>query len=371
MKNLYTKNEFLIHKDEIFLNEGIVTGLFKGLFNSVAKLANKIKGTKEIDKIFTQYKGLIDQTFTKFGNIGAAEQASTAVQQPKQTQLSGAKKQNSNFEYNSSEVLNEVEMAGSGVGATPTDQNTDQTKQNTANQQTADKKNTEEQKNLVNLTPQKIAELSKITQTRIDELKKQFDAAINQVITRLSKNPNYSSDKLNQYALVQKSAFMTYVYDQWYAIYQKAGDKKKIAELVKVKQQNEANYKKAIADLNTKMSEKQQVVDVVTQGKYIYHNSKGKDITVTVVGKELGKDENGKEDTSDPKYKGMWKVKSGDSLFWISPESFKAKAKEAATTTETTVAPATTETTTVAPATTETTTVAPATTETTTVAPAI
>lgn len=339
MKNLYTKNEFLIHKDEIFLNEGIVTGLFKGLFNSVAKLANKIKGTKEIDKIFTQYKGLIDQTFAKFGNIEAAEQASTAVQQPKQkqSQLSGATQQYASFEYNSSEVLNEVEMAGSGVGTTPTDQTkpdqtkqntTDQTKQNTANQQTADKKNTEEQKNLVNLTPQKIAELSKITQTRIDELKKQFDAAINQVITRLSKNPNYSSDKLNQYALVQKSAFMTYVYDQWYAIYQKAGDKKKIAELVKVKQQNEVNYKKAIADLNTKMSEKQQVVDVVTQGKYIYHNSKGKDITVTVVGKELGKDENGKEDTSDPKYKGMWKVKSGDSLFWISPESFKAKAQQ-------------------------------------------
>ena len=105
------------------------------------------------------------------------------------------------------------------------------------------------------------------------------------------------------------------------------------------------------------MSEKQQVVDVVTQGEYIYHNSKGKDITVTVVGKELGKDENGKEDTSDPKYKGMWKVKSGDSLFWISPESFKAKAKEAkakaakakeaaTTTTTTTVASATTETTT-------------------------
>ena len=321
MKNLYTKNEFLTHKDEIFLNEGIVTGLFKGLFNSVAKLANKIKGTKEIDKIFTQYKGLIDQTFAKFGNIGAAQQAvgtpqTTPTTTP--TQSGTTQKQNASLEYNSFDILNEAEAVA------------DQTKQNNV-----------EQKNLVNLTPQKIAELSKITQTRIDELKKQFDTAINQIITRLSKNPDYSSDKLNQYALVQKSAFMTYVYDQWYAIYQKSGDKKKIAELVKVKQQNEANYKKAIANLNSKMGEKQKVLDIVTQGNYIYHNSKGKDVTVTVIGKELGKDENGKEDTTDPKHNGMWKVKLGEDVFWISPESFKAKA--------TTVAPTATETTTVAP----------------------
>jgi len=320
MINLYTKNEFLIHKDEIILNEGVITGLFKGLVNSVAKLANKIKGTKEIDKIFTQYKGLIDQTFAKFGNIGAAEQASKAaptqpVSQGGTTVPQSGTTQNKSFEYNSFDMLNEDEAV------------VDQNKQNTT-----------EQKNLVNLTPQKIVELSKITQTRIDELKKQFDTAINTVITKLSKNPDYSSDKLKQYVLVKKSEFMTYVYDQWYAIYQKSGDKKKIAELVKVKQQNEANYKKAIADLNSKIGEKQKVIEIVTQGNYIYHNSKGKDVTVTVVGKELGKDENGKEDTSDPKHKGMWKVKSGESLFWISPESFKVKA---ATTTETTtVAPA-------------------------------
>jgi hypothetical protein len=346
MKNLYTKNEFLTLRNDDILNEGLVTGLFKGLFNSVAKLANKIKGTKEIDKIFNQYKGFIDQAFAKLGNVGTAEQAATAATTPttkqnKQQPISGTTQQNASFGYNSFDILNEVETAPTTPSAKATVKN-------------QEKQNTTEQKNLVNLTPQKIAELTKITQNRIEELRKQFEVAIDAVITKLTKNPNYSSDKLNQYAMVQKNAFMTYVYDQWYGFYQKVGDQKRLTELVKVKKENEAKYKQSIAELNTKLGEKQKKVDVVTAGNYIYHNTKGKDITVTVIGKELGKDENGNNDATDPKHNGMWKVKSGDASFWISPESFKAKATET-----TTVAPATTETTTVAPATTtETTTVA-------------
>ena len=43
MKNLYSKNEFLtLKQDDILLNEGFLGKMFKSLWNSTVKLANKI-----------------------------------------------------------------------------------------------------------------------------------------------------------------------------------------------------------------------------------------------------------------------------------------------------------------------------------------
>ena len=173
-----------------------------------------------------------------------------------------------------------------------------------------DKQNTKEQKNLVNLTPEKIAKVSKLTEDRITQLKTQFETEVNNIIKRLSKNADYSSDKLNQYSVVMKNQFNSYIYDQWYGFYQKAGDQKKLTELAKVKKENEAKFKQSLDLLNTKISEKQQQIEIKPEGKYKYFsNQDKKDIDVTVIGKALGKDQAGEDDKDKPEHNTMWQVK--------------------------------------------------------------
>ena len=192
--------------------------------------------------------------------------------------------------------------------------------------------NTQEQKNLVNLTPEKLAEISKRTQARLDEIKKQFETEVNGIVARLSKNPDYSSDKLAKFSTVMKNQFNSYVYDQWYSFYQKAGDQKKLGELTKVKKENEAKFKKSLDELNTAISEKQQQVQVATGKKYTYFSKTNKkDIQIDVIGKALGQDEQGKQDTENPEHNAMWKVKGPDGgTFWVAPIAFKKEVAPAA-----------------------------------------
>jgi hypothetical protein len=187
--------------------------------------------------------------------------------------------------------------------------------------------NTQEQKNLTNLTPEKLAEISKKTQERLDEIKKQFETEVNGIVARLSKNPEYSSDKLAKFSTVMKNQFNSYVYDQWYNFYQKAGDQEKLVELTKSKKEAEAAFKKSLDELNTAISEKQQQIQVVKGKKYTYFSkTDNKEIEVTVIGKALGQDEKGAQDTEKPEHNTMWKVKTAKGgLFWIPPTAFKAE----------------------------------------------
>ena len=74
------------------------------------------------------------------------------------------------------------------------------------------------------------------------------------------------------------------------------------------------------------MGEESQQIEVKKGGKYTYHSkSQNKDITVSVLSAGLGTDENGKVDKTKPEYKGMYKVKSGENVFWVSPTALKGK----------------------------------------------
>jgi len=298
MKNLYTKNEFMsLHSGEEVLNEGLMS-MFKSLWNSTVKLANKIKGSKEITAVYDKYAKLIDDAFAKMGNIGAASTATAPASAPVTTTAATTLAPVTESAIYEAEVVPPV--------------------------QNAEKQNNQEQKNLVNLTPEKIAQVAKLTENRIAELKKQFDGEINAIVARLSKNPNYSSGKLTQYSVVMKNQFNSYLYDKWYGFYQKAGDQKKLTELTKVKKENELKYKQSLDALNTQLGEKQQQLQAAKGKKFTYFSKKNNaDIEVEVIGNALGQDENGQPNTEKPEYKNMWKVKSDKGVFWISPSSFK------------------------------------------------
>ena len=311
MKNLYSKNEFLIRQDGDMINEGFIGKMFKGLWNSVMKLSNKVKGSKEINTVYDKYKKLIDETFAKVGNVGAAETASSVTPgKPITAAASGVTNQNSSFNYVGNK-LNEADAVAANPATTPVDQK---------------KQNTTEQKNLINLTPEKIAKVAKLTEDRITQLKTQFEGEINAIVKRLSKTPEYSSDKLTAYSNVMKNQFNTYVFDQWWGIYQKAGDQKKLTELTKAKKENELKFKQAVDALNTKLGEKAAQVTVTPGSKYKYDSvAQKKEIEVEVLGKALGQDENGTPDTTKPEHKGMWKVKGDKGEFWVAPSALKSE----------------------------------------------
>jgi hypothetical protein len=77
MKNLYTKSEFLNLNKYENLNEGIFQFIGK-MFNKAKSYINKIKGGKEVDKIFNDHLKLIDEEIKKkIGvslNLSAEEQ---------------------------------------------------------------------------------------------------------------------------------------------------------------------------------------------------------------------------------------------------------------------------------------------------------
>jgi len=316
MKNLYSKTEFLtLNNDgDNMLNEGFIGKMFKGLWNNVMKLANKVKGSKEINAVYDKYKKTIDETFAKVGNVGAAETANAVTPgKPITAAASGAT--NDSFNYIGSDKLNEAEVVAPNPATTPPVETAEQKKQNTT-----------EQKNLVNLTPEKIAKVAKMTEDRITQLKTQFEGEVNAIVKRLTKNPDYSSDKLTAYSNVMKNQFNTYVFDQWWGIYQKAGDQKKLTELTKAKKENELKFKQAVDELNTKLGEKAAQVTIKTGSKYKYDSTtQGKEIEIDVIGKAIGQDENGAPDTTKPEHKGMWKVKSDKGEFWVAPSALKSE----------------------------------------------
>jgi hypothetical protein len=324
MKNLYTKHEFLNAREEV-LNEGLGK-IFKGLWNSAVKLANKVKGSKEIKAAFDKYQKLVLDTFNKMQNIETVKTATPAAtgQQPAPataaTAPATAPTTGQQPAAKESYQLNEAEAAT--ADPTKITSAEDQKKQQ---EQQQGEQNQQERSNLANLKPDQIRNLSEKTTKRIEQLEQQFDTDVNNIVARLTKNPNYSSDKLKQFAVVMKNQLKSYIYDNWYQFYTKIGDQKKILEVTKAKKTNDANFKKSIQDLNTALGEKQQEMQIKSGVQYKYYSDANKaDINIKVVGKALGQDEKG---NPDEEHKTMWKVMNPESnkSFWIAPNAFKAE----------------------------------------------
>jgi hypothetical protein len=302
MKNLYTKTEFLYSMKEQSINEGFIGKMFKNLWKSVVKYSKNIKGSNEINVIYDKYKKLIDQTFNKMLNIDTAETANKTL---------------ASEEFKSESFIFEADETDTAV-STETEAES-KLKNNTL-------ENTEDKNDFINLSPEKIAKVVKLNEDRINQLKTQFETEINNIVKRLSKNPDYSSDKLMAYSIVMKNQFNSYLYDQWYGFYQKSGDKTKLTNLIKNKKEAELKFKKSLDDLNTKLSEQQKQLKI-TPGKTYKYDSRtdNKEINVKVIGKELGKDENGKPDNTKPETSTMWKVETDKSQFWVKPSAFKSE----------------------------------------------
>ena len=229
MKNLYSKNEFLNLRQDELLNEGLIGKMFKSLWNSTVKLANKIKGSKEINVVYDKYKKLVDSTFAKMTNVETVGAVTPGTTEPVPAPAPASGTTNASFSFEGTDKLNEADIVPAP---------------------NREKHNTEEQKKMVNLKPEQIKKLADTTTKRIEELKTQYESEITAIVTRLSKNPNYSSDKLTQFGVVMKNQFNSYLYDQWYNFYQKVGDQKKVLELTKTKKENEAIFKKSLDELN-------------------------------------------------------------------------------------------------------------------------
>jgi hypothetical protein len=319
MKNLYTKNEFLLHTKDEMLNEGLLGKAFKFLWSNAVKLAKKIKGSGEINKAYDKYKKLIDDAFNKMQNIEGAKMVAGAPPESKEV-----KPANAGFEHTNDDKLNEAAPTPTPAAPTTPAAATQVQAAAPADKNKTDDTNKQEASNLTNLKPEQIKKLADETTKRIEQLKTQFDTDVNNIITRLSKNADYSSDKLKQFSVVMKNQLNSYLYEQWYSFYTKIGDQKKILEITKIKKENEATYKKSIQELNTTLGEKNQTMQIKTGGQYKYYSDTNKaEITVNVVGKEIGKDEKNKPDAE---HATMWKVTNPETnkSFWIAPNAFKS-----------------------------------------------
>lgn len=311
MKNLYSKNEYLnIIKEDEIINEGFIGKMFKSLWKGVVKLAKKIKGSSEIKKIYDKYKELLDQTFQKLNKVNVADAATDKT------------KEDLNKEPKHQVATHSESLVTEDLDSEP----------ETNSESNIENGGDKEQVNVASLSPEKRSELAKLTKKRIKEIKDKFEGEVNVIVNKLSKNPEYSSDKLKQFAIVMKNQFNSYVFDQWYHYYQNAGDKDTLLKVTKLKKQVDLKYKQSLQQLNSELGEKQKVIDVVNGGTYKYHSkANDRDIDVTVIGKGLGKDEKGRYDKSTPEHNKMWKVKHEDSVFWVSPSSFKGVVSDPTT----------------------------------------
>lgn len=91
MKNLYSKNEFLLERNRLLENEKLNEGFFDFLgkiFNKIKNQINKVKGGKEIEAIYQKYIGFINAEFAK--KIDAGLQLAEAGENPIKTETKPA-----------------------------------------------------------------------------------------------------------------------------------------------------------------------------------------------------------------------------------------------------------------------------------------
>ncbi len=286
MKNLYTRNKFLGINNISMLNEGLI----KGLFNMAGKLANRIRGFKEITKIYNNNIKLVDDAFAKMTNIETVKGANTINTAGTTNKQQNTSQKNTNQQQNTDQQQNANNLQTASYSFVGNKLNEADVADATANtEQTSNEPANQEQKNMVNLKPDQIKKIAETTTNRITEIKNQFQKEVEGVIAKLSKNANYSSDKLKQFALITTNEFNSYIYTKWYDFYQKVGDQNKIVELTKLKKQNEANLKKSIDDLNTSLSEQSKQLNIAKGKVFTYFSkSNNADIKVEVIGARIG-----------------------------------------------------------------------------------
>jgi len=263
MKNIQSRQEFLLIKEQQ-LNEGLM-GFLKGIFKSIGKLYDKIKGGKELKAKIEEYKEKINKIFQ---GLTSAEQTKTAV--------------NKNVQAAVESKLYEEEMAGADVSTAqakgedvkpePIDQ--EQTAQ--GGEENLDKT---QLKGKINNSKEHLKQLQKSFSNEIDVLKRRFTGKDGKVPKKL------------EYSLaLAKNQLSDYIYEKWEEHYTQIGDKKTIANIQK-QRAIVAKEMKTNTEALQKLIEggdKEKMTFEVDR-KYKYTDSEGNVKTITV--KEV--DENG------------------------------------------------------------------------------
>lgn len=261
MKNIHSRQEFLLIK-EGNLNEGLL-GFLKGIFKSIGKLYDKIKGGKELKAKIEEYKEKINKVFV---GLTSAEQTKTAA--------------NKNAQVAVESKLYEEEMVGADV-STAQGKGEDvkgQPEQNAQNDQ-GGKQNLDatQLKGKINVSKEHLKQLQKSFNNEVEALKKKFG-------DKEGKIPK----KLEYSILLAKNQISDFIYEKWEEHYTQIGDKKTIANIQKQRAQLAKEMKSNTEALQRMMSDTEQIKFKV--GKiYKYTNSKGDILPIRV--KEV--DENG------------------------------------------------------------------------------
>lgn len=232
MKNLYSKNEFLTRiTDDEMINEGLFNFLGK-MYNKAKGYINKIKGGKEIQKIYDEYLLLIQTEFKKRAQVNlqltAEKQLSPNKSVESETKPAEEKKPEvktkkgvgdptltDNYSYDNLDNLNEA-APGEVVDEVDTDQEAIKKEQ--------DKKLAKDEKNVnVKLTAKGLAAKKKV----LDEILKLYQTKalrqMNNVLLRMGgkeKNPKLAIIIDNK-----KDEFLLAFYNAQIKALEQGGDK--------------------------------------------------------------------------------------------------------------------------------------------------
>ena len=320
MKNLYTKKQFLNYQSEPkMLNEGLFN-FIGNMFNKAKGYINKVNGGKEIEAIYQKYIKIIEEEFKKKAQIElnlSNTQQSTNKQQapakPAETTSAPANTSTSTNKAQPNQQPAEVKKESVIYEAAPAAPTTPAAKATTTapSAPSADPAETPAANNSsVDLLKKKRVALENILKFYQDKALKEMD----RVLAKYG-----GADKSPKLAIIidnKKDEFKLAFLNAEINALEQGGDK-----VTANKYAVERN--KLAKSLDSRWNLGQKILQVITNKKYMYHNSKNQDVPVTVVGKAIGQDENGKADTTKPEYAKMWKVKTDQDTFWVDPASIK------------------------------------------------
>ena len=220
---MITNYKLFLERREEIENQKLNEGLFKNLFNFLGKIGKNIKGSKEVDKIFNNYRTKIDEIFNKWTEAAKNSKASD-------------KNVKSNLEEGSDQV------------ETPTvvKESIDQIAQKTQQSQTdLSQLDADALKKLDKLYTEQINKLQREAITQIEEIGKSLNA----------KNP---SRKLSKYVTAKKYEFQEIVFKKKEEYYEKTGNKVTLVKVQKARLGIEKKYQESVNELKNLEKNKEE-----------------------------------------------------------------------------------------------------------------
>ena len=270
MKNIQSREKFLLIKEEN-LNEGLI-GFLKGIFKSIGKLYDKVKGGKELKASIEKYKEKVDKIFL---GLTSAEQSKTAASKNVQAKVES--------------VINEENDEVTADGPN-TAQNTGQELQPSA--QGIEKQTTAQDPQKddgENLDSKQLKSKINVSKNHLKQLQTAFSSEVGALVKRFTGKDGKVPKKLEYSLALAKGQLNDYIFGKWEEHYTQIGDKKTISNIQKQRAEVAKEMKANTQALQQLIEggDKEQVKFEVDK-KYKYTNSEEKISTITV--KEVSED---------------------------------------------------------------------------------